>query len=188
MARFRVGNSAVLLVAGVVAQSQTPASFETLRQALEYCDGHPAYELTLANWLMSAHPRSRGEREVIRWGSAHLFTDTEDRQIALGLANALIEVPLQDLKSDPRANPIELANATSRYLRGELFRIREYPQAGRAKVNAIRTAISLQLIEAPPRQALFLHTLRQRLGLSTWSANGFPSRSRSPAGQLSRLH
>jgi hypothetical protein len=191
MASFQFGNCAVLVMGGVLAsgvwaQPQIPTNFETLlqspdalRRALEYCDGHPDYEVMLANWLMSAHPRSAGDREVIRWGSAHLFTDTESRQVTLGLANALIEVPLQDLNTDPRANPIQLANATSRYLMGELFRLREYPQSGRAKVDAIKIAINLQLIEAPPRQTLFLHTLQQRLGLRSASSTARKSRRNS---------
>jgi hypothetical protein len=157
------------LAVSVWAQSLTTPDFGKLIQsptaierALEYCDNHPNYEVTLANWLMNARPGSEKDREEIRWASAHLFIDTENRQIELGLAHLLIGSPLEDLARDPGVDPVELARATSKYLMGEVSRIREFSRADRSKLDAIKAAINLQLIDAPPRETLFLYTLQHR--------------------------
>ena len=88
--------------------SRTPAGIQA---ALERCDGHPAFETALANWLETAEPRSREEREAVRNTSLRLLEDTTDTQIVFGLIDGLLRHALEDVRRDPASAPNEVAVA-----------------------------------------------------------------------------
>jgi len=102
----------------VWAQSRQPVDFAALirtpagiQATLEQCDGHPAFETALANWLETAQGRSPAEREAIRQTSLRLLEDTTDRQLVLSLINGLIRHAMDDVKRDPAIVPTQLAKA-----------------------------------------------------------------------------
>ncbi len=102
----------------VWAQSQRNVDFAALirtpagiQSTLERCDGDPAFETALANWLETAHPRSAAEREAIRDTTLRLLNDTTDHQVALGLINGLLLHAMEDVKLDPALVPKQHAQA-----------------------------------------------------------------------------
>src|SRR2546421_6068047 len=92
--------------ADFAAMIRTPAG---IQMSLERCDGHPAFETALANWLESAEPSAREDRLAVRKTSLRLLEDTTDPQLVLGLIDGLLRHALEDLKIDPAIVPQELA-------------------------------------------------------------------------------
>jgi hypothetical protein len=124
-----------LIVAGVSPAQQdagfaglisTPAGIQV---ALERCDGHPDFETALANWLETAEPRSREEREAVRNTSLRLLEDTTDSQIVFGLIDGLLRHALEDVRRDPANAPknvaLTLYGNISRAVRGQKHKAKE---------------------------------------------------------------
>lgn len=76
-----------------------------IQKTLEHCDGHPAFETALANWLERAEPSSPAERRAVRETSLRLLEDTTDSQLVLGLSNGLLRHTLQDVKANKDVAP-----------------------------------------------------------------------------------
>jgi hypothetical protein len=72
----------------------------SIQRTLERCDGHPAFEMALANWLERAEPSSPEDRQAVRETTLRLLEDTTDRQLVLGLGDGLLRHALEDIKRD----------------------------------------------------------------------------------------
>jgi hypothetical protein len=94
--------------AGFADMIRTPAG---IQNTLERCDGHPAFETALANWLETAEPSSPTDRQAVRQTSLRLLQDTTDRQIILGLTDGLLRHALEEIKVNPAIVPEDLARA-----------------------------------------------------------------------------
>jgi hypothetical protein len=81
----------------------------SIQRTLEHCDGHPDFEMALANWLEMAEPSSPRDRQAVRETSLRLLEDTTDRQLVLGLSDGLLRHALEDIKRDPAIVAEELA-------------------------------------------------------------------------------
>ena len=111
----------IILVSGTLAtsaQDQGVVDFADLirtpvgiQRTLEHCDGHPDFELALANWLETAEPSSPVDRRAVRETSLRLLEDTSDRQIILGLSDGLLRHALEDVKRNEAIVPEKLAHA-----------------------------------------------------------------------------
>jgi hypothetical protein len=94
--------------AGFAEMIRTPAGIQS---TLERCDGHPAFETALANWLEAAEPASPEDRQAVRKISLGLLQDTSDQQLVLGLIDGLLRHALADIKMDPAIVPADHARA-----------------------------------------------------------------------------
>jgi len=105
-----------LAFAAARAQVQSPVNFADLirtpadiQRTLEYCDGHPAFETTLVNWLEMAEPSLPADRQAVREISLRLLEDVTNSQLVLGLGDGLLRHALEDLKRDRALVPDEVA-------------------------------------------------------------------------------
>ena len=106
---------------------QSPAA---IQKTLERCDGHPDFEMALANWLETTQPGTATERAAVRETSLRLLEDTTDRQIVLGLLDGLLRHAIEDLQINPAIVPSDSART--------LFKdIRKYVKNQRSKANMI---------------------------------------------------
>lgn len=76
---------------------RTPAG---IQRTLERCDGNPAFEISLANWLEMAQPPVLKDRRAVRETSLRLLEDTTNAQLVLGLIDGLLRHALEDVKRD----------------------------------------------------------------------------------------
>ncbi len=85
---------------------RTPAN---LQRTLEHCDGHPAFETALANWLETAEPPSLADRDAVHKASLRLLQDTTDAQLVLSLSDGLLRHALKDVNREQSTVPEALA-------------------------------------------------------------------------------
>jgi len=99
--------SALFCAAVVSAETNTNVDFAEListpagiQRALERCDGNPAFEIALANWLEMAQPPVLEDRRAVRETSLRLLEDTTNVQLVFGLVDGLLRHALEDVKRD----------------------------------------------------------------------------------------
>jgi hypothetical protein len=119
-ARFCLALSLIAAPGSLVltAQVQPEANFadliktpDAIQRTLEHCDGDPAFETALSNWLETAEPASPADRQAIHTTALRLLEDTADRQLVLGLTDGLLRHALADMKRDRAVVPENLARA-----------------------------------------------------------------------------
>jgi len=150
---------AISLLPVFAANTQSGVNFsdrirtpDDIQKTLEYCDGHPAFETALANWLETTEPSSPEERRAVRETSLRLLEDTTDSQLVLGLSNGLLRHALEDLKRDQKVAPGDLADALHAGIKKAIGKMR-------SKVEAIAIpahGLAADGTVADERQAAFL--------------------------------
>jgi hypothetical protein len=125
---------------------------EGIQKTLEHCDGYPAFETALANWLERAEPSSPAERHAVRETSLRLLEDTTDGQLVLGLTDGLLRHTLQDVKRNQDVAPEVFADVLHADIRKAVGR-------KRSKVEAVAVpayGLAVDGTVADERQATFL--------------------------------
>jgi hypothetical protein len=161
--------------ADFAAMIRTPSG---IQMTLERCDGHPAFETALANWLERAEPTAPADRQAVRKTSLRLLEDTSDPQLVLGLTDGLLRHALDDLKMDPAIVPEEFARALyadiARAVRGRRSKLEAVlvPAYGLREDGTVKNPRQASFIEdflslADPRLARRARPPQQRVGHST---------------------
>jgi hypothetical protein len=151
---------------------RTPAD---IQRTLEHCDGHPEFEMALANWLEMAEPSSPERREAIYKTSLRLLEDTTDLQLVLSLSDGLLRHALEDIKRDQAISPEELARTLyadiGRAVRKERFKVKavSIPAYGLAEDGTVTDERQASFLErflnlAEPRTAHFVAPSQRRPG------------------------
>ena len=125
---------------------------EGIQKTLEHCDGYPAFETALANWLERAEPSSPAERHAVRETSLRLLEDTTDRQLVLALSDGLLRHALQDVKRNQDVAPEVFADVLHADIRKAIGKKRFKAEA--VAVPAYGLAVDGTV--ADERQATFL--------------------------------
>lgn len=125
---------------------------EGIQKTLEHCDGYPAFETALANWLERAEPSSPAERRAVRETSLRLLEDTTDGQLVLALSDGLLRHTLQDVTRNQDVAPAVFADILHADIRRAIGK-------KRSKVEAVAIpayGLAMDGSVADERQATFL--------------------------------